>query len=154
MKKIILYISSFFFILFTIKILSHDAYYIFPISQKDMIGTYTFEREKTSDYFHYKICLQNNDKLLFYRFNKDGSIKKYSTGTWDFRGLNIKTKIKHTGEYDVYIDGLFKNFFTGKIGIGIFIVGHFGIDDLEQLQKTSSKPCIFKTHNNGMTPIN
>jgi len=129
------------------KILLRDAYYIFPISEQDMIGTYVFEREKPSDYFNYKICLQKEGKLLFYRFNKDGTIKKYSTGTWEFKGLDIETNIHHTGEYDVYINGLFKNLFTWEIGIGLNIIGQFGIDDLEQLTKISSKPCVAKTHN-------
>jgi hypothetical protein len=86
--------------------------------------------------------LQKEGKLLFYRFNKDGTIKKYSTGTWKFKGLDIETNIEHTGEYDVYINGLFKNLFTWEIGIGLNIIGQFGIDDLEQLTKVSSKPCV------------
>ena len=141
MKKFILYISSFFLILFATRILLYDAYYIFPISKDDMIGTYTFEAKNRDDYFNYKICLKQNNKLLFYRFNKDGSVKKFSTGTWSFKGLDIDTKIEHTGEYDLAIQGLFKNLFTQEIGIGIIIVGHFGIDDMAQLRKISSEPC-------------
>ena len=144
LDKFLLYFTSFFIILFTTKFLISDAYYIFPIDQKDMIGSYVFKQETNDDYFHYKVCLEDNGKLLFSRFNKDGTVKKFSEGTWVLDENDLKTEIDHTGMYDVYIEGLFKNLFTNEIGIGLFVIGHFGSNGLDQLKKNSSKPCIFK----------
>ena len=147
LDKFLLYITSFFIILFTTKFLISDAYYIFPIKPKDILGSYVFKQKTNDDYFHYKLCLEDHGKLLFLRLNEEGTVKKFSKGTWILEENNIKTEIEHTGMYHMQIGGLFKNFFTNQIGIGIFIIGHFGIDDSAQLKKISSEPCLFNLGN-------